>query len=1370
MTGSEKSDQGRRQRLDEAIAEYLIDADAGRGPEREAFLARHPELRDELADFLNDQSNLARLVEPLRGSPGSLESTEVRSIDRGRPFTDPDGATGVWSSAEIDTTEDRDAKRNEDQPFDTVVRYFGDYELGKVLGRGGMGVVYRARQVSLNRPVALKMIRDAAFASDNDRRRFQNEAEAVAMLDHPGIVPIHEVGDHLGQRYFAMKLISGASLSQGVAKYKDDPKAAATLLALVAEAVHHAHMRGILHRDLKPANILVDADGTPHVTDFGLARKVDGDTEMTASGAILGTPAYMAPEQASGKRGSITIVTDVYGLGAVLYALLTGKAPFGGDSEVDTLSEVKEQPPEPPRKLNPAVPPDLEVICLKCLAKDPRRRYATARALADDLRHWLADEPIAARRVGSAERLWLWCKRRPALASLSVVIGLLIVAGSATVIAVQSRANRALEAKNAQLNEANARESSANASLREANERVQVRFDLAREAIRAFQQGVNEDDMLKGKELEGLRNKLLKSAAGFYEKLENLLKSQTDRGSQAILAQSYFELGELTAKIDRQTNALAVHRRGLAIRRELAALPGSDASTRLDLARSLIAVGTIAAATGKRAEAIAAFQESRGLTEPLATGPDPSVAARELMGDSYFSIGRAPRPINQRGEGLPAAMVGLDVRLKLAEENPGVAEYRRSVAASLESVGLLQRYARNQLEPKQSFETTEEARFKSLRANSLNRPESLASLERARASFDKALAIRRKLVEEHPATTQFLSDLADSLDDAALVRNRTETTDRLDLHRESLAIRRKLVAENPAVTAFRSRLATSLSKIGNSLGTTEALALNQEELAIRRKLAGDNPSVTEFLSALLESYHRISRLQEQIGHPAEALESYQARLAIWRKLAKGPDTSADLVANVATAQNGIAASLLRIGDLQLKMGRWAESMASYSEALAVRRKLADDKPADTEFRDALVGTHYKIGTVYLSARRFELARAAFEDAITVRRKHVHANESDLQLRRELAATYEEIAHAQSAAGQLTDALANYQACLAIRVKLAEQHPEIARARADLQSTHQTIAYTQFMTRRPAQAMASFQAALAIARSLVDDNPKNVKFRYELANIHNQIGSHQWRAGQTLAAMASFQTALAIARRLVDENPGEMKRFNTILLANIHVNMGRLRTAAGQSVAAVSEFKTAEAIYQSLADSGTVGDPSRSGPSGLAVTHSYTADALRGLGRLSEARAGYARAITIIEGLIATHPEAKSIYGGGLARSVRGLGFCLQSAGDLIGAVAAARRALAIYEGLSDDWGVPYEMACVRSTLADLAGRPGSGIPAAQAGPEADRAMALLSIAMAQGALSAEMIRTESALDLLRARQDFKLLLMDLAMPDEPLAK
>jgi tRNA A-37 threonylcarbamoyl transferase component Bud32 len=306
------------------------------------------------------------------------------------------------------------------------VRYFGDYEIQAELGRGGMGVVYKARQVSLNRPVALKLIRSGLLADDSEQRRFRNEAMAVALLDHPGILPVYEVGTHNGQQYFSMKLVDGGNLADRLSRFRADFRSAVTLLIATADAVQHAHERGILHRDLKPANILVDAQGNPHVTDFGLAKLLGDHVELTASGAIMGTPAYMSPEQADGRRGATTLATDVYGLGAVLYALLTGNAPFGGDSAIETLDAVRTRAPESPRTRNAGVPRDLELICLKCLEKDPADRYPTAGALADDLRRFAAGQPVSVRAVRPVERMAKWARRNPTLAA-AYTLGLLAV-------------------------------------------------------------------------------------------------------------------------------------------------------------------------------------------------------------------------------------------------------------------------------------------------------------------------------------------------------------------------------------------------------------------------------------------------------------------------------------------------------------------------------------------------------------------------------------------------------------------------------------------------------------------------------------------------------------------------------------------------------------------------------------------------------------------------------------------------------------------------------------------------------------------------------------------------------------------------------
>jgi eukaryotic-like serine/threonine-protein kinase len=391
-------------RLQEVLASYFEAMEFGRAPDRHALLEGHPSLGDRLAEFFALQDEMRDLAGPTR----ALFSLETNGTDS------PAGAG---------------------EPI------IGDYELLGEIARGGMGIVYRARQRSLNRLVALKIMQDGPWITPVDASRFRNEAEAVASLDHPHIVPVYEVGEAGGRIYFSMKLIAGCSLAERLAEFGTDPGKSTRLMAAVARAVHHAHERGILHRDLKPSNILIDDQGRPLVVDFGLARRMDGVSELTLTGVLVGTPSYMAPEQASGQKGAVTTATDIHGLGVVLYAILAGRPPFRGDSPLAILEQVRAHIPEPPSTIRRTIDRDLETICLKCLEKDPKRRYASAAEVAEDLERRMDGRPIRARPMGWPESIWRLCRRNPRITMLAAASILLLVSTLIGIL-VSRRAHR----------------------------------------------------------------------------------------------------------------------------------------------------------------------------------------------------------------------------------------------------------------------------------------------------------------------------------------------------------------------------------------------------------------------------------------------------------------------------------------------------------------------------------------------------------------------------------------------------------------------------------------------------------------------------------------------------------------------------------------------------------------------------------------------------------------------------------------------------------------------------------------------------------------------------------------------------------------
>ncbi|OYP31047.1 serine/threonine-protein kinase [Rhodopirellula sp. MGV] len=398
--------------IDEAFAAYLRSVDEGSVGTRDEFLAKFPSMAQELKSLMEAADAIDRFAISQSGAsapepiPPSAETVDSRISDADQSGGDP-----------AETLPEADREKGDPGP--TLPYDLGEYELQKIVGRGGMGVVYQAQQKNLNRTVAVKMIRGGMLACENDVRRFYTEAQAAAGLHHPGIVPVYQFGHQAGHHFFSMALIEGTDLQKKINEEEElSIESAARYVRDVARAIEHAHQNDVLHRDLKPANILVDQKDRIHITDFGLAKNLGTDSSVTGSGAAVGTPNYMAPEQAGGHSDRATKQSDIYSLGAILFACITGRPPLVGDSIVDTLMQVVHEPAPPMRTHRAGVPHDLETIVAKCLEKSPKKRYHSAGALAEDLDAFLEGRPILARPRGRLLQLWHWFSGVPLVGAL----------------------------------------------------------------------------------------------------------------------------------------------------------------------------------------------------------------------------------------------------------------------------------------------------------------------------------------------------------------------------------------------------------------------------------------------------------------------------------------------------------------------------------------------------------------------------------------------------------------------------------------------------------------------------------------------------------------------------------------------------------------------------------------------------------------------------------------------------------------------------------------------------------------------------------------------------------------------------------------
>jgi tetratricopeptide (TPR) repeat protein/tRNA A-37 threonylcarbamoyl transferase component Bud32 len=811
-------------------------------------------------------------------------------------------------------------------PSLTEGQIFGDYELMKEIARGGMGVVWKVRQISLDRLVAVKMIRAGRLADEADLRRFRAEAEAVAGLDHPHIVPIYEVGEHQGQPYFSMKLIEGQSLAQWIKAGKGQKsdrqrqRRSAQLLATVARAVHHAHQRGILHRDLKPGNILLDAAGQAHVTDFGLAKRIEGGGP-TSTGAIVGTPSYMAPEQARSEKG-LTTAADTYGLGAVLYELLTGQPPFHADTPLDTVLAVLEQEPARPRRLSPATDRDLETICLKCLDKEPTRRYGSAEALAEDLEHWQAGEPIRARPSGVGERAWKWARRRPAVAALLMTLAVVLAAGIGGLAVLWQRAERARTDEQEQHLAADQARRQAEAvahfmvaALRSPDPALDGRevkvADVLDQAAAKVNRDFADDPAMQEPLLEALAETydglgLPAQEVGLREQILALRRDRLGPDDDDTLS-AMDQLGVACWRAGRSVEAMALQEPVLQKRRQTL---GSDHAKTFNAMNNL---GTSYQTGGRPIEAVALFQEALAGQRVLLGDQHPdTLATLDNLAWAYREGGRS-------AEALPLYEEVLRGRTAvLGPNHPKTLTSMNNLALGYDSLG-------NHAE---AAVRLEEALKRMRPALGPDHPETLTAMNnlanayRASGRSAKALplleeAVKRteaKLGPDHPKTLIAMSNLAGTY------RVTERTAEAVRLFEETVKrSRAKLGSDNPQTLLAINGLAVAYFAAGRP---GDAAPLLAEALKGREaKLGPDHPETLTSMNNVGVAYMFAGQLGQADKILREAADRHR------RHLGAHGSTDPDLLK--------LASCLTLLGDCLVRRERFAEAEPFLRESLGI---------------------------------------------------------------------------------------------------------------------------------------------------------------------------------------------------------------------------------------------------------------------------------------------------------------------------------------------------------------------------------------------------------------------------------------------------
>ena len=1227
------------------------------------------------------------------------------------------------------------------QPVEPGLVFAGRYKLREKLGEGGMGVVFVADQIApVQRRVALKVIR-SGLDTRQLLARFEQERQALALMDHPNIAKVFDAGiDEAHRPYFAMELVKGLPLTKYCDEARLSPRQRIELFIPVCQAVQHAHQKGIIHRDLKPSNILVglyDGRPVPKVIDFGVAKvtgtRLTDQSVYTEIGSIIGTLEYMSPEQAELNNLDIDTRSDVYALGVILYELLTGTVPFSRkELEKAGLAEMlrvikEEEPHKPstklssslklpsiaasrqtePKKLTALVRGELDWIVMKALEKDRSRRYETANGLGQDVQRYLTGEPVMAAPASTVYRLRKLIRRNKGevIAGSFVFAALLIGMAGTTWGLFRAEHHRQIAEQNADKALAAAK------SEKEAKERAEAQSIFAMASVEKYLVTVTDDLELQQADFHGLRKKLLENALPFYEQIA--AKKSDDPDVESGRSRAYHRLAILRAEMGETEAAIQDYESMQAILDQLCTKFPAVREYRQDFAGSLNNLGTLLERLGKHSKSEAVYRHALDIQERLAAEFLDVPKYRKDLAKTLNNLGVLLMYLGKRAESETAFRQALGIQDKLVAEMPNLPECRSDLSGSYNNLGLLLTDLGRRIE--------------------------------SEATFRQAIDIKEKLAADFPTVPEYHSGLAMSQNNlGALLAKLGKYSESEAAHRQAMATHQKLTVDFPNMPKYRNDLAANHNRLAALLmdlgKRTESELEYRQALEILAKLVADFPKVRLYRHEKAGSHNNLGALLMDLGRRTESELEYRQALSILERLA--PDFP-----NSPEYRKDLGTNLNNLGILLAIVGKRAESESAYRQAHDILAKLAADFPNISEYRKDLAGNHNNLGMLQADLGKHAESEASYRQAIEIQEKIASENNGVTQYTLDLGGSFCNLGNLMHKFGEDEAALGWYEKAIARMAPVVSHESRLATARQSLRNSHWGKATSLDTLGRHSDAISAWERALEL-----DDGRATNDLRKGVASSYLNMGIVLAGQAKRDDADAAYRTAISIQKKLTEDAPSvDQYVFD---LGRSYFYFGLLRQTCGNAETALEWYDSAVATVTPLVSKEPTSDSARLF---LSISHWGRAGSLVALGRHSESINDWERALELDDG------TSKVAIGTGFAESRLRM---RQKDKDATGCIAAATQ----FESLkrTDADGL-YNAAYFRAVCASVV-LEDPKTPEADADrlvkEQADLAMAWLHKAVEAGYDNVEHMKTDADLNALRERDDFKKLLEDLTKAKE----